>query len=87
MENIISTIVDHKFLPLKMHLSIMRIKIHIEITKEDDEIEEEGTKEALLNKFDFTETNGKYNLETLNGRKCNVQFKDGVYKFIAMIPR
>ncbi len=87
MENIIATIVEHKFLPLKIHPSIMRIIIHVEDTDADPELEEEGKKEELLHKFDFTETNGKYHLEDFNGRKCKVQLKDGVYKFIAMLPR
>ena len=87
MENITATIVEHKFLPLKMHLSIMRIKVHIESTNEDHEIEKDATTKELMHKFDFTETNGKYHLEDFNGRKCKVHFKDGVYKFVSMISR
>ena len=87
MENIIATIVDHKFLPLKIHLSIMRIKVKIEGVSESHVIEEDATTKELMHKFDFTETNGKYHLENFNGRKCNVQLKDGVYKFVSMLPR
>ncbi len=86
MENIIATIVDHKFLPLKIHLSIMRIKIQLEGEKETHVIEVDATTKELMHKFDFTETNGKFNLEDFNGRKCQVQFNDGSYRFIAMLP-
>ena len=85
MENVLATIVEHKFLPLKIHLSIMRIKVHINDTHENHVIEVEGTTEQLLTTFDFKEINGKYHLADFNGRKCHVQYKEGAYTFVAMI--